>query len=281
MPGVRIVTDSASDLSKELAEAHGITVVPLTIRFGEEELVDQRDINPAEFWQRCKSSSVLPETAAPSPGAFQEAFAAAAAAGYDGVVCLTLSSKLSATYQSALAAAETMGDPEVAVIDTESVTMGEGLLVLIAAESAAAGASVSQIVAETKERLTRIHVYGAIDTLEHLQKGGRIGGAAALLGSLLSIKPVIQVLDGKVEQESKQRTRSRSLEYLADKVRADQPLERLAVCTGAAGDLDVLMAKLEGLEIAPPPVVVDLGPVVGTHAGPGTIGVCYLTQAGA
>ncbi|HEX4082200.1 MAG TPA: DegV family protein, partial [Acidimicrobiales bacterium] len=116
---------------------------------------------------------------------------------------------------------------------------------------------------------------GVVDTLDHLQRGGRIGGAAALVGSLLSIKPVIQVVDGVVEQESKQRTRSRSLDYLAGKVRADAPLDRIAVSNGAADDIDAVLSRLAGLEVAHELLVVDLGPVVGTHAGPGTIGVSY------
>ncbi len=281
MPGVRIVTDSASDLTTELASAHDIAVVPLTIRFGEEELVDQRDLTPAEFWARCRRSPVLPETAAPSPGAFQEVFAASANAGYEGVLCLTLSSKLSATYQSARTAAESAaGQIPVRVLDTRSVTMGQGLLALGAAESAAAGTGLDALASQTEQRSTRIRVLGALDTLEHLQKGGRIGGASALLGSLLSIKPVIQVLDGVVAEESKQRTRSRSIDYLVGRVRDAAPLERLAVCSGAAGDLDDVVAKLGTVETAHPLAVVDLGAVVGTHAGPGTVGVCFELPAG-
>jgi DegV family protein with EDD domain len=280
MTGVRVVTDSASDLSTALAAEIGVTVVPLTIRFGTEEFVDQRDLTPEEFWRRCKASPVLPETAAPSPGAFQEAFSAATDAG-DEVLCITISSKLSATFQSAQAAADALGGgAAVRVIDSDSVTMGQGLLAIAAAESARDGATLDTLVTDTLDRITRTRVYGVVDTLEHLQKGGRIGGAAALLGSLLSIKPVIQVNDGVVEQESRQRTRNRSLDYLAAKVLADQPLDRLAVCSGAAPDLDLLLAKLAHVEVAHPMLTADLGPVVGTHAGPGTVGVCYQVAAG-
>lgn len=116
-----------------------------------------------------------------------------------------------------------------------------------------------------------------VDTLEHLEKGGRIGGARALLGSLLAIKPVVTLVDGVVEEESKQRTRIRSLRYMADKARSAQPLRRIAVASGAATDLDEFLAMLGDVTSEHPLVVSDLGPVVGTHAGPGTIGVCLIT----
>lgn len=281
MPGVRVVTDSASDLTTELAEAAGITVVPLTIRFGDEELVDRRDLSPASFWERCRTSSALPETAAPPPGAFQAAFEAAADEGASGVVCCTISSALSASYQAALTGAEALaGRLPVEVVDTRSVTMGEGLLCLAAAEAGEADASLREVAQLARDLVGRTQVLGVVDTLDHLQRGGRIGGAAALLGSLLSIKPVIEVRDGVVEQESKQRTRSRSLDYLVAKVAAAAPLERLAVSNGAADDIDSVVSRLAAVEVAHELVVVDLGPVVGTHAGPGSVGVSYQLPAG-
>jgi len=281
MPGIRVVTDSACDLTEDLAAANGITVVPLTIRFGDEELLDRRDLSPAEFWRRCQSSPSLPETAAPSPGAFAEAFTAAADDGADGVLCLTLSSGVSATYQSALAgAAGVDGRIGVTVVDTRFLTMGQGLLCLAAAEAASAGASTEQLVDLVGQLIARTRVYGVVGTLDHLQRGGRIGGAAALVGSLLSIKPVIQVQNGAVEQESKQRTRARSLDYLVGKAMAEAPLDRLAVSNGAAEDIDEVLSRLKDVEVAHDLVVVDLGPVVGTHAGPGTIGLSYQLPRG-
>jgi DegV family protein with EDD domain len=276
MAGVRVVTDSACDLTDELAASSGILVVPLTIRFGDEEFRDRVDLSSVEFWQKCKSSAELPQTAAPGPGQFQEAFGQAVDEGADGILCLTLSSGVSATYQSARTAADTFDRAPVRVIDSRSLTMGQGLLALAAAEDAAAGASLDQVAADTEERIGRTRMYGAIDTLDHLQRGGRIGGARALLGSLLSIKPVVALRDGEVAEESKQRTRSRSLEHMATKVKSEAPLERLAVCDGAAPDLAQFVDRLAGVEVARPMLTVDLGAVVGTHAGPGTIGVCYL-----
>jgi DegV family protein with EDD domain len=281
MAGVRVVTDSACDLTDELASSSAIIVVPLSIRFGSEELQDRQDISPTEFWRRCKESSTLPETAAPSPGAFHAAFTQAVEEGAEGVLCLTLSSGVSATYQSALTAAKEFDAAPIKVIDTRSVTMGQGLVALAAAEDAAKGASLDEVAASTEERVGRTKMFGAINTLDHLQRGGRIGGAQALLGSLLSIKPVVELREGVVAEESKQRTRSRSLEYLASKVKADAPLERLAVAHGAADDVGLLVDRLAGIEVTHPMLIVELGPVVGTHAGPGTVGVCYLLAGGA
>lgn len=279
MGDVLVVTDSACDLTEELAVGNSITVVPLTIRFGDEEFVDRQDLSPEDFWRRCKGIEKLPETAAPAPGAFRAAFEAAAEAGASGVLCLTISGGVSATYQSALTGAEELrARLPIEVIDTRTLTMGQGLLALDAAEAARGGASLEEVAAGVRRKIDRTRVYGVVDTLEHLQKGGRIGGAAALVGSLLSIKPVVQVKDGVVEQESRQRTRIRSLEYLAGKVKADAPLERLAVASGAAEDVGVLVSMLEEVEVSHPMITTDLGPVVGTHAGPGTVGVCYVTR---
>lgn len=275
MAGVRVVTDSACDLTAELAAGAGVIVVPLSIRFGDEELVDRVDLTPDEFWRRCTTGD-LPETAAPSPGAFRQAFQQAADEGAEAIACLTLSGGVSATYQSARAGAEGFDAVPVEVVDTRSLTMGQGLIVLAAAEDAAAGASLDQVVAATAERIGRTYMFGAIDTLDHLKRGGRIGGAQALLGSLLSIKPVVQLSEGVVAEESKQRTRSRSLEHLASKARAAAPLEWLAVCNGAAPDVDQVIGRLKEVEVEHPMFIVDLGAVVGAHAGPGTIGVCYM-----
>jgi DegV family protein with EDD domain len=279
MPGVHIVTDSACDLSDQLVKEHNILIVPLTIRFGDEELEDRRQLSPAEFWDRCKGKGALPETAAPSPGAFQAAYQQAVDEGAEAVLCLTISSKVSGTYASAVTAADTFSAAPVRVLDTYSLTMGQGLLAIAAAEDAAAGAGLDDVVAATEDRIPRTRIYGVIGGLEHLQRGGRIGGARALVGSLLNIKPVIQLKDGEVAEESKQRTRTKALAYMADKVRADAPLERIAVADGACDDFPAVLAALEGIATEHPLLPVELGPVVGTHAGPNTVGVCYIVPA--
>ncbi len=281
MSGVRVVTDSACDLLDQTLVEYGIGLVPLRIRFGEEELVDRVELSTKEFWARCAGSPVLPSTAAPSPGQFQEAFEAMADDGADGVVCVNLSSKMSATIESARQAARALeGRVPVKVVDSRSVTLGLGLVVTEAARAAAAGAPLDDVVGLAETAASRMKLYGAIDTLENLKKGGRIGGARALLGSMLSIKPVIEVRDGVVEQESKQRTRSRSLRYLADKARAALPVSRLAVFSADAPDLDDFLKLLEGVApVEGSTLFGDVGPVIGTHAGRGAIGVAWLPAA--
>jgi DegV family protein with EDD domain len=279
MPGVRIVTDSACDLTADLVAAHGVLVVPLSIRFGAEEFEDRTELTPAEFWRRCQGKGALPETAAPAPGAFVAAFEQAATEGADGVLCLTMSSKLSATYASAVTAAEAVSTLPVRVVDTYSVTMGQGLMVIAAAEEAAAGAGLDTLVAAAEDRRERVRVYGVVGGLDFLQRGGRIGGAQALLGSLLSIKPVIVVKDGAVAEESKQRTRTRALSYLAGKVADDAPLERLAIADGACDDIADVAVRLEKIPSRHHLLSVPLGPVVGSHTGPNTLGVCYIVPA--
>jgi DegV family protein with EDD domain len=278
MPGVHLVTDSACDLTDELVKEHNVIVVPLTIRFGDEELEDRRQLSPAEFWQRCAASKELPETAAPAPGAFQAAYQQAVDEGADAVLCLTISSMVSATYASAKTAADAFTAKPVRVVDTYSLTMGQGLLVIAAAEDAAAGASLEDIVTATEDRSARSRLYGVIGGLEHLQRGGRIGGARALVGSLLNIKPVIQLKDGEVAEESKQRTRARALAYMTAKVAADAPVERIAVADGACEDFTHVLESMKDIATEHPLLPVDLGPVVGTHAGPNTVGVCYIVR---
>jgi fatty acid kinase fatty acid binding subunit len=277
---IRIVTDSSCDLPEALVAELGIDVVPLTIRFGADELVDRRDLTPAEFWARCATSAVLPSTAAPAPGAFEEVFRRAAEAGAEGVVCVSLSSKLSATGESAQAASRAVADVvAVQVVDSLSVTLGLGMIAVESARRAAAGAGLDEIVALAGDMAARTKVFGSLDTLEYLKKGGRIGAAQALLGSILSIKPVIEVVDGKVEPGPKQRTRSRSLRWLADQVAAHPGAENLAVLHGDAPDVDALLGLLAPHFDRDKIVVGQLGAVVGAHTGPRTIGVAFQTAA--
>ena len=276
MAGIRIVTDSSCDLPDDLVEKHSIEIVPLTVRFGSEEFVDRKDLTPAQFWAKVAASPVLPETAAPSPGAFEEAYRRAKADGCTGVVAVTLSSDLSATYQSAELAARSVADEiDVRVVDSRSLTLALGLMVISAAEAAESGASLDDVVAAVNDIIPRTKVYAALDTLENLKKGGRIGGAQAFLGSMLSIKPIIDVTDGKVEQESKQRTRSKSLKYLADKVRDAGELVTLAVVHGDAPDVEEMLELLAPIYPRDKIIVSDLGAVIGTHGGPRTMGITY------
>ena len=272
---VRVVTDSACDLPQGIVDELGIEIVPLTIRFGSEEFVDREELSADQFWTRLRASDVLPETAAPAAGAFEKRFRDLSANGADGIVCVNLSSRLSATMQAAQVAAAGAGSEcRIEVIDSLSGSMGLGALVIQAGRLAADGATLDAIVPEITDRRNRTRLFGTLDTLEYLKKGGRIGNARALLGSMLSIKPVVELRDGVVEEAGKVRTRSKALKALADKVRA-QPIDTLAVLDGQASDVDEFLDMVSDLVPRDEIVVGTVGPVIGTHAGPGVLGVTF------
>jgi len=273
--GVRVVTDSSCDLPPNLIGVYGIEVVPLTIRFGDEELVDREELAPDEFWTRLKSSEALPETSAPSAGAFEARFRDLIQRGATGIISINLSSRLSATMQAAQVAANVVRDdcPTV-VIDSRTVSMGLGALCLTAARRAADGGKLEEIVEDVISRRDRTRLFGALDTLEYLKRGGRIGNARALLGSMLSIKPIVEVRDGVVEESGKVRTRSKALAALAERVKA-QPIDTCAVLHGQAADVDEMLDLLDPVFPRDEIVTGLVGPVIGTHAGPGVIGVSF------
>ena len=279
MGPIRVVTDNGSDLPASLLELHGIVEVPLDLRLGDTDAAELRGVSAERFWEIARRSEALAETSAPAPGAFHDVFEAAADDGCAGVVCVTLSSGLSATYQAACAGAEPFaGKFPVAVIDSLAATVAEGLLALEAAELAEAGASFDDIVTTVRGDVPKTFVYGTTETLEYLRRGGRIGNAQAFFGSMLSIKPVITVRAGVVEPESRQRTRARSLEYLAGILGRLGPLKRLAVGHADAGDLDVFLDLCAPYFPRTETLVACIGPIIGAHTGPGTVAACPILQ---
>ena len=279
MARIRVVTDSACDLSAELAAERNVTVVPLSIRFGSEEFVDGSTLTADEFWARCAASDVLPETSAPSPGAFQEAFLAAASEGYDGVLCVNLSSEVSATYQAAVTAAKSVSDRiPVRTIDSRSLTMGLGLIVLDAADMAANGATLDEL-AERGRAPHRPHpgVRGARhprapgEGRTHRRRPGPprfapVDQACGVPGRRQGGGGVQAAHPGPVPALPGRQGRRRAT------------IRRLAVCNGAAEDIDGFIGMLGSVQSEFPLVVVNLGPVVGTHTGPGTIGLCMIAS---
>jgi len=279
MANVRVITDSACDLPDDVATGAGIVIVPLTIRFGDEEFVDRQDLSPDEFWAKCKASKVLPETAAPSPGAFQAAYEQAKADGCDGVIVIALSAQLSATHQSACLGAEAVSETiPVRVVDSKAVTLAQGLVALDVAEAAKAGATLDGLESLAHELIGKIGISGTADTLEHLIKGGRVTGVKAMLGSMLSVKPMLELKDGLVVEAGRQRTRAKALAACAAAAAAAAPLERLAVAHGNATDVDQMVSLLEGIKVDHPVIVANMGSVVGTHGGPGIIGVGWIRK---
>jgi DegV family protein with EDD domain len=277
MARIRVVTDSACDIPEEIARRLNIDIVSLTIRFGDEEFTDRVDLSPEEFWAKCKASKTLPETAAPSPGAFQAAYERAKADNCDGVIVLTLSALLSATNQSAVLGSEALGDAlPVRVVDTKAVSMAQGLLVIDVAELAATGTDLDQLVTHAESLVPKVGVVAMLDTLEHLIKGGRVGGARALLGQVLSIKPLLELKDGVVAEAGRQRTRSKALVAIAEATKSHAPLQRLALVHGASSEVATLEKLAVDIATENPIIVTDMGPVVGTHGGPGIIGLCWI-----
>jgi DegV family protein with EDD domain len=277
MSNVHIVTDSACDLGSDDVAALDVTIVPLSIRFGSEEFIDREQLSVEDFYRRMAETDALPETSAPAPGAFQQAFQKAASAGADAVVCINLSSELSATMQSAQNAAKAVeGEIDVRVVDSKSITGGLGTMVLEAARAARDGKSADEIVALVEDLADRTQIYGALDTLENLQKGGRIGKASAMLGSMLSIKPIIHIADGAVEEAGKQRTRRKSLEWLRNKLYEEGDIEHLTVCHGDASDFEDFLALIAERYPRDQLRITKIGAVIGTHGGPHIIGFCYV-----
>jgi fatty acid kinase fatty acid binding subunit len=275
---VRIVTDSACDLPQDLCDEYGIEIVPLHIRFGATEYVDRVELSTDEFWQKLGQSSVLPETAAPSVGAFEETFRRLGDEGAEAIVCINLSAGMSATMQSAKVASKALdGICPVEVLDSGTVSMGQGDLVLQAARRAKEGAALEAIVAETEHRRARSRLLAALDTLEYLRKGGRVGAAQALLGSVLSIKPVITVEGGIVHAAGKVRTRSKALRFMSDQLQPGS-VESACVLHANAPDVDEFLSQLERSVPRTDIVVAQIGPVVGVHVGPRAMGVVWVER---
>ncbi len=274
---IRIVTDSACDLSDEELAEWRIGMVPLSIRFGEEEFVDRTQLSTNEFYRRLGASEVLPETAAPSPGAFVEMFNAMQAEGATGVVCINISEALSATIQAARTAASSDEvSIDVRVVNSKQLTGGLGSIVLAAASAAKAGSNADEIVSLVEDMSNRTHVYATLDTLENLKKGGRIGGAQAAFGAMLSIKPLLDLSTGEVVAAGRQRTRKRSLAWLRDQlVRAGDNIENLAILHSNAVDIDEFVLSVSDIPSVASARTNIIGAVVGTHGGPGIIGITY------
>jgi DegV family protein with EDD domain len=278
---VAIVTDSASDLDAERAGAAGVTVVPLLVRFADEEFRSGTELSTEAFYGRLLAPGApFPGTAACAPGDFTEAYRVALDRGAEGVVCLTVGSRLSATHAAAVAARDALPSADIRVVDTATVTLAQGLLVLLAAEAAAAGESATSIVRLLEARRDGARLVVMLDTLEYLRRGGRISATRAAIGSFLSVKPIITIQDGVVETLDRPRTVSRARERLLE-LASTAPVERLAVVHSGAPEVDRFRTELaERLGLHPDDVISSLiGPTVASHAGPGAFGAAMLLES--
>ena len=275
---VRIVTDSTSDLPRDVVEELGITVVPLNVHFDMDTYRDGVDIDAEEFYKRLITSSTLPKTSAPAPGVFIDSYRKLAGET-EAIVSIHISSKLSGTYESAQAAQRDLaGECKIEVINSESVSMGLGLLAITAAKAAKAGATAEEIVKFVRESIPRVHLVGALDTLEFLAKGGRVGKASAWIGSLLSIKPLISVSDGEVVPLDRVRTRSKSLERFHQLLKEHLPAKELGVMYSTdLEEAEKLVDHLKELFPQQPVYLARFGPVLGTYMGPGCLAAATIT----
>jgi DegV family protein with EDD domain len=276
---VAVVTDSTADLPPQLTRSRSITVVPLTLNFEGKALLDGVDIQPDEFYRRLPSATTHPTTSQPSPGRFAEAYSSLLA-DHDAVVSIHISEKLSGTYASALQAADMTDPKRVRVIDSELVSMSLGLITLAASTLAAGGADATAVEAKVLDMRTQIQTYFSVATLEFLRRGGRIGRASALLGSVLQVKPVLCIRDGLVTPLERVRTFDRALNRVIELTRAVDRGHGVCVIVGhadAESDAERIGRELE--PIAETLMIQPLGPVVGAHAGPGVVGVgCYPAE---
>ena len=276
---IRIVTDSASDISLEEAEDLGIEIVPLSVRFGEAEYTDLVDLSVSDFYQKMAESDLLPSTAAPSPGAFEAAFKRCAEAGAEGVICINLSLALSATGQAAQLAADALADTlPVKCIDSKSITSGLGTIIRKAAGAAKDGGSMDEIVALVENLTSRTRIFATLDTLENLKKGGRIGGAKAMLGTMLQFKPCLDLSSGEVVEAGRQRTRKKSLIWLKEVLESEGEISELSIIHGDAPDVEEFATLISDIIPIDQIRINQLGAVIGTHGGPRVLGVTYLVQ---
>ena len=273
---VRIVTDSTADLTEEQQEAAGITVVPLNVHFGDQVFRDHTDLTADEFFRRLKASPQLPRTSQPSVGAFEEVLRSLRQ-NRDEIVCVHLSSKVSGTYNAALMAAKAVDPDAIEVVDSLSTSMALGFMALEGARLAREGKDRKAIAERLRALVPKARVICVVDTLTYLERGGRIGKARALLGSLLNVKPILQLKDGEVVPLGRARGRPQALNRLVELIARDGQVSQLAIMHGAArADAEQLRQRVAssypGLDI----LLTEIGAVLGTHTGPGVIGFTYL-----
>lgn len=282
MSQIRIVTDSVSDLPPELAAEHGITVVPLQVIFGPDSFRDGIDLGGDSFYEKLTTSEHHPRTSQPSPADFAGLYEELTADGAT-VISIHVSEKMSGTLGSARLARQMLQDRDIHVVDSQSASLGQGLQAVAAAEAVRAGRSVQDILQLLEQAAAATRVYFAVDTLEYLQRNGRIGRAQAMLGSLLSIKPLLQLEAGSVAPLDKVRGKARVMPRLLELVREAVPAGSRARFGLMHAQVPERAAELQAQLVADYPdaefVTASIGAVVGTHAGPGTFGIVALPEA--
>jgi DegV family protein with EDD domain len=281
MTKIAIVTDSTAYIPPESINGYPIFVVPLQVIWGDDTYRDGLDIQPDEFYQRLKTAAVMPTTSQPSPAAFLEIYSRLLNEGYE-ILSVHISSKLSGTVDSAIQAKAMLPDSKIEIIDSESTSMGLGFFVLGAARLIRQGATLQECKQMIEEKRSRSEIYFVVDTLEFLHRGGRIGGAAAFLGTVLNLKPILQLVKGRIEAVEKVRTSQKALNRLIDLVEANldgRKLQEVAVINANASERSQLLSDMISKRFGFKDISTSMvSPVIGTHTGPGTVGICFVKE---
>jgi DegV family protein with EDD domain len=279
MANIRIVTDSTADLPASLVAELGITVVPLQVNFADRSFRDGVDLTPSAFYSMLRASPTMPTTSQPSVGAFVEAYEVLAREA-DGILSIHLSSALSGTYNSAILARETFARAcPIEVIDSRQASLGIGVIAVACARLARQGASLSELANHARRLSQSTHTLFLVETLEYLQRGGRIGRAAAFLGTLLSVRPLLLIEEGEVRPFEKVRTRGKGIDRLVQFVESFDNVDSLAILQATTPeDVEPMIRRIEAFVPRERIVVGQVGAVIGTHTGPGVLGI-VVSQA--
>ena len=273
---IQIVTDSSAYLPADLVQQHNIHVIPLKVHFGEQTYRDEIDLSHEEFYRMLAEAETLPTTSQPSAGEFFDLYSRLSKDGHE-IISIHISSKLSGTVSSAQSAKEMLPEAKISIVDSASTAMGLGLMALTAARAAEEGKTAAEIVAAVEKMIKAMNVVFVVDTLEYLQKGGRIGGAAALVGTLLKVKPILCLKDGRIEPldkvRSKRKALARLLEVTEECVESGTPVRVAVLHAQVPDEARELEKKVRARFDCAEYYFAELGPVLGTHTGPGVVGL--------
>lgn len=282
MEKIAVVTDSTAYIPAELSDGYEIHTIPLQVLWGEESYRDGIDIAPLEFYTRLQTAKVMPTTSQPSPAAFKQVYETLLGQGYH-IISIHISEKLSGTLDSARQAKDMIGSDQIDIIDSQATSMALGFPVLEVARAAKRGASLAELKALTNKAVVSTGVLFVVSTLEFLHRGGRIGGAQAFLGTAFKLKPILELCDGRIEPIEKIRTMNkatdRMLEIMVDRVGDRRPIRLATLHANAPEEAQQLLEKA-CQRFNPGDIkeafTTEVSPVVGTHSGPGTVGICYM-----
>jgi DegV family protein with EDD domain len=283
MPSIAIITDTDASLPAEVAASYGVKQVPIMVHFGEEMLKSDEEIDNATLFARVDREGRLPTTSAPSPGQFSEAYEAALAAGAEQIVCLCVSGEISGTYGAAVVARDMFPDQDISVVDTRTLALAQGFMVLAAAEAAQAGASVEEIIAHATDVGERARFYAALSTLKYLAMSGRVGYLAAGMATILNVKPILTARDGKLDLLERVRTRKKAwarVIELTEEALGGRSAERMGIMHVAVPDeAREFEAQLRASLSCPDEILVaDLSPGLSVHSGAGMVGTVVVAK---